>query len=204
MTPGIIHKEIQIAAPITHVWQFVGSEEGLRQWWGVDIRFEARQGGRWMERGFYDGASYQLAGVVSVYDPPRRLVLVMSDEPGLAAFPTFMHISITLSEAEKFTLVQIVHQFYSIQQEDGPHCQAELSAPQPGPEGAPAPPAILNQLPGRQQSGAGPAAGATSTATIHSPVGNSAHIWVSRQEARWSAGLVILMQVVQQRKAPES
>jgi uncharacterized protein YndB with AHSA1/START domain len=204
MTPATIRKEIQIAAPIAHVWQFIGSEEGLRRWWGVDIRLEPRQSGRWVERGFHNGAPYQLSGVVSVYDPPQRIVLLMSDEQDLAAFPTYMHIAITLSETEKFTLVQIVHQFYSTQ-------PIETSHRQPGPEGSPpapspvwAPPAILNQLPGRQQPGTGSSVGANSTATTRPLVGDSDHAWMSQQEARWSAGLVTLMQVVQQRKESAS
>jgi uncharacterized protein YndB with AHSA1/START domain len=204
MTPATIRKEIQIAASIAHVWQFIASEEGLRQWWGVEVAMEAKQGGRCMERGVYDGAPYQLSGVVSIYDPPRQLVLTMRDEQGLAASPTFMRVAITLTEAEEQTLVQIVHELHSAQQAGESVRQLQVLAPQPGPRGALAPPAILNQLPGRQQSAAGSSVGPYSTATTRPFVGDSGHAWISQQEARWSARLVSLMRAVQQRKESKS
>jgi uncharacterized protein YndB with AHSA1/START domain len=200
MRPATIHKEIQIAAPVAHVWQFIGSEEGLRQWWGADVTFEARQGGRWVERGFLDGAPYQLSGVVSLYEPPHRLVLVMSDEPGLAMFPTLMHIDITLSETEKCTLVQIVHQFYSAQQPATPGPQPEWPA-----AGAVwGPPAILNQASGRERPGAVSSVGANAPAATRPLAGDGAYAWQSQHEARWGARFVTLMQVVQQRKGSDS
>jgi uncharacterized protein YndB with AHSA1/START domain len=204
MTPATIRKEIQIAASIAHVWQFIGSEEGLRQWWGVEVAMEAKQDGRCMERGVYDGAPYQLSGVVSVYDPPRQLTLIMHDGQGLAASPTFMRIAITLTEAGEQTLVQIVHEFHKAHQAGESVRQLQIPAPPPGPKGAPAAPAILNQLSGRQQSAAGSSVGPYSTATTRPFAGDSGHAWISQQEARWSAGLTALMQAVQQRKESKS
>lgn len=110
MTPGTIYKEITIQAPIAHVWQFVGTEAALRQWWRMDISMEPKAGGRCMERGQINGLPYQLEGLVTSYEPPRQLALLLAGQMPGAEQPTNMNIRITLDEADKATLVRIVHQ----------------------------------------------------------------------------------------------
>lgn len=144
MKPGTIYKEVTIQAPIAHVWKFVGSEAALRQWWRMDITMEAKAGGRCVERGQINGLPYQLEGLVTSYDPPRQLALLLAGHLPGAEQPTNMNIRITLDEAEKATLVRIVH-------------QVSLALPMPVTT-EPEPvvirpvwqlPNVMNQLPGR-------------------------------------------------------
>src|SRR5215212_9507382 len=100
----IIHKTIAIKAPAERVWRYVGTEAGLRQWWGLQLTLEAKQGGRCTERGLFNGKPLELAGEVTVYDPPRQLSLLLRPEnnregnrvanPG--GWPGFTTITITL------------------------------------------------------------------------------------------------------------
>ncbi|MFN8440560.1 MAG: SRPBCC domain-containing protein [Caldilineaceae bacterium] len=144
MKPGTISKEITIHAPITQVWQFVGTEAALRQWWRMDITMEAKAGGRCMERGQINGLPYQLEGLVTRYDPPRHLALLLAGHLPGAEQPTQMNIRITLDEADKATLVRVVHQI-------------SLALPMPAttePESVVIRPVwqlpnVMNQLPGR-------------------------------------------------------
>ncbi|MES1168634.1 MAG: hypothetical protein ABUL61_05645, partial [Oleiharenicola lentus] len=39
MMPVTIRKAIEIKASAAHVWHFVGTEAGLRRWWGVNISY---------------------------------------------------------------------------------------------------------------------------------------------------------------------
>src|SRR5687768_17212245 len=114
MMPVTICKEIKIHAPAAYVWQFVGTEAGLRQWWQVDVTFEAGIGGRYTERGVRNGKPYQLDGVVTVYDPPRQICLLLHDGQSVPGSPTSMSIVITLEEVADETVVRVVHQMYAM------------------------------------------------------------------------------------------
>jgi uncharacterized protein YndB with AHSA1/START domain len=42
MMPAILRKAMRLKAPAARVWQYIGTEAGLRQWWGADIALEAK------------------------------------------------------------------------------------------------------------------------------------------------------------------
>jgi uncharacterized protein YndB with AHSA1/START domain len=109
MHEATICQEIEIDAPAARVWQYVGTAEGLQQWWGTEIRLEARQGGQCEESGVVHGSPYYLTGEVTVYDPPSRLLLTLRDGNAHYRQPVYTTISLTLSERAGRTRVAVVH-----------------------------------------------------------------------------------------------
>lgn len=109
MNPITIRKEIEIAAPASQVWRYIGTAAGLCQWWGVDLTLEARPGGYCEERGVRDGQPYRLTGEVTVYEPPHRLALRMRPRVAHEGWPACTQLEITLAETANRTKVLIVH-----------------------------------------------------------------------------------------------
>lgn len=117
MAPVTIRKEIQIDAPVDTVWQFVGTQEGLRRWWETDIQFEAREGGRCVEQVASGGTWHRLSGTVTRYDPPHEIgfslrtgsTLYEDDRPDDHALPSRSTVSIQLERAAQGTTVKIAH-----------------------------------------------------------------------------------------------
>jgi uncharacterized protein YndB with AHSA1/START domain len=147
MIPAMIAKQIQIQAPAARVWQFIGTEEGLRQWWQAEVTLEGKKGGCFSERGLRDGKLYRLDGVVAVYDPPHQLMLLLqpaSPHPDGAA-P--MSITITLEESEGQTNVRVVHQMAIALPAAQPQRLAEPLIGRPAGDL----PVILNQWPVHQR-----------------------------------------------------
>ena len=73
MTNQIIFQhETLINAPLSHVWQLVATEEGLRQWWGNAISLEAKEGGRCEEWRKQGQSVSHWQGVVTLYAPPAN------------------------------------------------------------------------------------------------------------------------------------
>jgi uncharacterized protein YndB with AHSA1/START domain len=139
VTPVTIHQTIEIKGSAEQIWHYVGTEAGLRHWWGADIRMDERQGGRCEERSVLHGRVQHLCGEVTVYDPPHRLVLVLRAPEHATAWPSFSTISLTLRETDDHTLVEIEHQAFGAlptEQAIGKEQRRE-----------PVRPAILNQLP---------------------------------------------------------
>ncbi len=110
--PVTIHQAIEIKGSAEQIWRYVGTEAGLRRWWGVDIRMDEKQGGRCEERSFLQGRAQHLRGEVTVYDPPHRLVLILRAPENTPTWPDFSTISLTLSEAEGHTRVALDHQAF--------------------------------------------------------------------------------------------
>lgn len=109
MNPVTICKEIEIAAPASQIWRYIGTAAGLCQWWGVELTLEARPGGYCEERGVRDGQPYRLTGEVTVYEPPHRLALTMRPREAQGDWPAHTHLEITLAESANQTKVLIVH-----------------------------------------------------------------------------------------------
>lgn len=142
MEPIRIHQEIWIQAPAAHVWNFIGTEEGLRQWWSKDLSLEAAQGGRCEERAIYQGMPCHLVGEVTTYEPPSQLALFMRNVAGADAWPLFTSITITLAETIKNevsqgenhaegsveTVVTLVHQAFGPLSEPEPVVEQTVSA----------------------------------------------------------------------------
>jgi uncharacterized protein YndB with AHSA1/START domain len=196
MMPATICKEIKIHAPAAHVWQFVGTEAGLRQWWLVDVTFEARMGGRYVERGVRNGQPYQLDGVVTLYDPPRQLRLLLHDGPSVPSSPTSMSIAITLEEVAGETVVRVVHQMYAMLPTVQPRRQPAPPIPRPIGEQ----PVILNQLP----AGHTPVpdnAGERNSLPIINPGSIVVDMdWSNTYEVRWAGRLSALMKLMRSKE----
>lgn len=186
MMPIAIHKAIEINAPAARVWRYIGNEAGLRRWWGVNITLEAKQGGRCEERSHFNGQPRHFAGEVTVYDPPRQLVLLLRQQDEVAAWPALMTISLTLKEENERTLVTLEHQavgWASVETAPG-WAVPQIEIP------APARQVILNQLPARAQ--------VTATSTARQPMGNAEQTWLRHYTARWESDLNQLQQQLQQ------
>lgn len=113
MMPMQIQKQIAIAARATTVWRFVGTEEGLRQWWGLAIALEAKPGGRCEEQTHWQGRPCILRGKVTAYEPPHKLALFLQNEDEAAGGPAWTTIAITLTERDDCTLVTLVQEAFS-------------------------------------------------------------------------------------------
>ena len=148
MMPLRICKEITINAAASHVWPWIGSEAGLRQWWGMEVWLEAKPGGRCAERGVRNGRPYQLDGIVTTYDPPHQLVMLLNSQPDDSGEVAFMRVDITLEENAAGTLVRAVHEVQLLEQREGRASMVELPIP-PLVAGQGM---ILNQLPSHQAS----------------------------------------------------
>ncbi|MCE7986325.1 MAG: SRPBCC domain-containing protein [Caldilinea sp. CFX5] len=113
MMPMRIQKQIEIAAGAATVWRFVGTEEGLRQWWGLAVALEAKPGGRCEEFIEWQGRRCALRGKVTTYEPPYRLALLLQNEDGVADGPAWTTIAITLTERNGRTLVTLIQEAFS-------------------------------------------------------------------------------------------
>jgi len=183
MMPIAIHKAIEINAPAVRVWRYIGTEAGLRRWWGVNITLEAKQGGRCEERTLFNGQPRYFAGEVTVYDPPRQLVLFLRQQDEVAAWPALMTISLTLKEENEHTVVTLEHQavgWASVETAPGWAVpQIEIPAPKH--------PVIVNQLPTSAQF--------TAPSTARQPIGNVEQSWLRHYTARWASDLNKLQQI---------
>jgi uncharacterized protein YndB with AHSA1/START domain len=113
MMPVTIHKSIEIQAPVERVWNYIGTEDGLRQWWHADIELEGRKGGHCAEYALNQGRPRHLTGEVTVYDPPRQLELTLHD-PHDDAWPSLTTISVTLEAVADYTRVSVMHRAYGV------------------------------------------------------------------------------------------
>jgi len=183
--PVTIHQAIEIKGSAEQIWRYVGTEAGLRRWWGVDIRMDEKLGGRCEERSFLHGRAQHLRGEVTVYEPPHRLVLILRAQENMPVWPAFTTIALTLREANGYTQVEIEHQAFGALPVEQTIGKAQ--------RGEPVRPAILNQLPmpvatlknrGPQVEPIWPM-----PAPLAQPVDSA---WRSQQEWRWTANLASL------------
>lgn len=108
MTQQIVfQREIVIDAPLDHVWQLVATEDGLRQWWGNKIAFEAQEGGRCEEWRVKQGQIEHWQGVVTLYAPPHQLMLTLRAQEPRADLPELTTITISLEASGAQTRVHI-------------------------------------------------------------------------------------------------
>lgn len=191
MMPMLIQKQIEIAARATTIWRFIGTEEGLRQWWGLTITLEAQPGGRCEESIQWQGRRCTLRGKVTAYDPPHKLALFLQNEDAMADEPVWTTIAITLTEHNDRTLVTLVQEAFS-------HVTVDAVS---GPMAATRTPIVGAQgISRRQQPQNFMPMGAASNPV--STLGNGwaspaiEHPWLSQQEAHWSGRLQILAQQV--------
>ncbi len=110
--PVTVQQAIEIRGSAQQIWPYIGTEAGLRRWWGMDITLEEKQGGRCEERGIFQGRACLLRGEVTVYAPPHQLVLLLRNAQHEPAWPAFTTISLTLTEANGYTVVTVDHQAF--------------------------------------------------------------------------------------------
>lgn len=110
----LYQREVLIDAPLTHVWQLVATEEGLRQWWGNTIHLEAKEGGRCEEwRPSRAGMSHW-QGVVTLYAPPHELMMTLRAQEPQAETPEFTTISISLEAKGEQTRVYVTQRAFGM------------------------------------------------------------------------------------------
>ena len=193
--PTTIRKVIELKAPIERVWRYVGTQAGLRQWWGSDIVLAAKQGGYCEEHSLLNGKALHLVGEVTVYKPPYQLVLMLRQAEESATWPAFTILSITLQESDGRTLVTLEHKaFGALAAEPGIEWTVPgVPAPQPARQ------AILNQLP------MGGVSVASKTVAISPAIANPTalyalnaleRIWLREGETRCDSYLDTLKQIV--------
>lgn len=192
MMPVTIRKTIEIKAPVERVWRYVGTEDGLRQWWGVNLSLEAKQGGRCAERSLFNGKPLYLTGEVTVYDPPHQLSLLLRRADAAESWPTFTLISLQLQETEGNTVVTLEHQALGT-------LPAEYTSGWPMPQvqtPMPERQVILNQLPGASTFAVQPLVSAAS------PISERA--WVRTYATRWESSFEQLQQIVLHRQGDKT
>lgn len=191
MIPMLIQKQIEIAARATTVWRFIGTEEGLRQWWGLAITLEAQPGGRCEESIQWQGRHYTLRGKVTAYDPPHKLALFLQNEDAVAGEPVWTTIAITLAERNERTLVTLVQEAFGQMTVDAVSGQMDATRiPSVGAQRISRRQCPQNILP---MGAAGNAVSTLGNGWASPVVG---HQWLSQQEAHWSGQLLILAQQV--------
>lgn len=188
MMPVTIQKEIEIAASAASVWQFLGSEAGLRQWWGTELTLEAKPGGRCEERSLYQGRVRYLCGQVTTYDPPRQLTLLLRSVAHASGEPAWMTISLTLHETQGRTRVALVHQAFDFVGEQEAVGQFMPSFPaSPG-----GPQAIWRAGQPQNALGPGAATGVEQPLGIPQYTAVADRSWLAQTEAYWHERLLVL------------
>lgn len=190
MIPVTIEKQIAIAAKAATVWRFVGTEAGLRQWWGLDIALEAKAGGRCEERGHWQGRAYCLRGTVTTYQPPHQLTLVLHNTDESKPWPAWVTISICLTESDAQTQVTLVHQAFDA-------ITSGLEPAYPVPLATATPHAIWNMHSPQNQLGLPPTPHRRSNGVASLLTSATTDAWLAQQETRWQACLHGLADQVQ-------
>jgi uncharacterized protein YndB with AHSA1/START domain len=112
MTQVLFQREVLIDAPLTHVWQLVATESGLRQWWGNPISVEAKEGGRCEEWRTEPDRPSHWQGVVTIYAPPCQLMLTLRAQEPQSNWPELTTISIVLEAKGEQTQVHITQRAF--------------------------------------------------------------------------------------------
>jgi uncharacterized protein YndB with AHSA1/START domain len=112
MTQVLFQREVLINAPLTHVWQLVATESGLRQWWGNPISVEAREGGRCEEWRQEADRPAHWQGVVTLYAPPRQIMLTLRAQEPQSDWPELITISIALEAKGEQTHVHVTQRAF--------------------------------------------------------------------------------------------
>lgn len=191
MMPMRIQKQIEIAATAVTVWRFVGTEEGLRQWWGLALTVEAQPGGRCEEFIQWQGRRCALRGKVTIYEPPHKLALFLQNEDAVAGEPAWTTIAITLTEHKGRTLVTLVQELFSqvtVDAVSGP--LGATHAPLAGTQGTGNRQQPTNFLP---MGAVGSPAATLGEGWVSPAIDNH---WLAQQERHWHDRLQLLAQQV--------
>ena len=113
-----VELDIQIHAPIDHVWRIISTPDGMRRWQGATL-FEPRLGGRTVFHINLDtgstaeqDAQYRMDGRIVAFTPPYELAYTWR-QTTLATgdtWPADTLVTITLSErGPQLTRARVVH-----------------------------------------------------------------------------------------------
>lgn len=108
-----VRLERVIKAPPEKVWQYVGTEEGLKEWLGPK-EYKPEVGARVFFDVQHDG-HYHMDGEVVTYDPPRELAFTWREtEVGGDSWPAYTTVRITLEAVDEGTLVTLLHEGFEV------------------------------------------------------------------------------------------
>jgi uncharacterized protein YndB with AHSA1/START domain len=107
LDPGVIERELRIAAPPEVVFALWTESDRMVQWMGRTVSLEARAGGAF--RLDYNGSDIASGEVLEI-DPPRRLVLSWGWEAeGDPTPPGSSRVEVTLAPDGGGTLLRLCH-----------------------------------------------------------------------------------------------
>jgi uncharacterized protein YndB with AHSA1/START domain len=93
----VISTEIQ--APLERIWEAIATQERLRDWFNAEMRFEPRLEGAVEWAGLHGEEPYRFGGVVTDFEPPRRLTWEWGWLPPRWPQPTLLTLSVTPTQA---------------------------------------------------------------------------------------------------------
>lgn len=110
-----IHFEIEINAPPSKVWSKLATLDGLREWFGRDLVFEHRVGGRFQLQGELPGEGpYRFVGEVVKIDPEKELAFTWRSELGEdGEWPTHTLVAFQLHPTAAGTRVTLTHSSFA-------------------------------------------------------------------------------------------
>lgn len=185
MMPVTIEKQITIAAKAATIWRYIGTEAGLRQWWGRDIALEEKPGGRCEERTLWQGRTQVWRGAVTHYAPPHQLALLLRNPATEESWPAWMTISLTLVESNGQTQVILHQEAFGALPVD---VISEVSVPIPSASASPQP---MWNRPQRQPTGDTGVREPPTVGTYRSVYFD--RTWLVQSEGRWDDALQALV-----------
>jgi uncharacterized protein YndB with AHSA1/START domain len=106
-----IHFEIEINAPPAKVWSKLATLDGLKEWFGRNLIFEHKVGGRFQLEGELPGEGpYKFTGQITSILPEKELAFTWKSELGeKEPWPAFTLVTFRLFPAAAGTRVTLDH-----------------------------------------------------------------------------------------------
>jgi uncharacterized protein YndB with AHSA1/START domain len=99
-----------INASPARVWEFVGTDTGMREWLGFKL-YEPRLGGRTLIDTVHEGQRWIMYGAVTVFEAERELAFtwVEVDAGKRTVWPADTLVTVRLTPQGEATLVELLH-----------------------------------------------------------------------------------------------
>ncbi|MEX2160607.1 MAG: SRPBCC domain-containing protein [Anaerolineales bacterium] len=105
-----IHFEIEINAPPEKVWAKLATLEGLKEWFGSNLVFEHKVGGRFQLEGVLPGEGpYKFTGQVVSIVPEQKLTFTWTEVGEKGVWPAHTLVTFQLSPSAVGTRVTLSH-----------------------------------------------------------------------------------------------